>query len=149
MLRVVLIDPARQAITQTTIPPRPPEISRLTGSPNPALVWIGHDVRIAFRKEPPGKNAPFFFLPGSPKLFGTGVVFGCHADGTLCDCSEPLAEIRSRVRWGSEPPNPAKRVRPGTKVAKPREKAASGLPRGSANGSVAGFMAKGAGDGAE
>ena len=77
MLKILVIDPACQQMSETRIPPNRNAIFQLIRCKNPTLVWIGYQTRIAFGKDPPEDNAPFFLLPGSPKLFGKGVIFGC------------------------------------------------------------------------
>jgi len=76
MLKIILIDPTRQLISETRIPPNNRALSQLIGCKNPCLVWISDRARVAFSKDPPTDDA-FFCLPGSPKLFGKGVIFGC------------------------------------------------------------------------
>jgi len=112
MLKIILIDPARQLISETRIQPNHAAIFQLIGCKNLSLVWIAYETRIAFRKDLPEGNAPFFLLPGSPRLFGKGVIFGCQHDGTLCDVPLPVDEARRMVRWGrarAEPPTFLKR----------------------------------------
>jgi hypothetical protein len=99
MLKVILIDPARQQISETRIQPNHAALFQLIGCPNPVLVWTGYETRVAFSKELPQEGA-FFCLPGSPKLFSKGVIFGCQHDGTLCDVPLPVTEAQRMVWWG-------------------------------------------------
>jgi hypothetical protein len=94
-LRAVLIDPAKQKISDLHIPPTLPALRQLIG-PNMDFGWVSDKTQIVFCE---GNGAAYFCLPGSPKL-GKAVVRDCQ-DGEFCNISITPDEVAARVQWGA------------------------------------------------
>jgi hypothetical protein len=146
-VRAILIDPGSQQISKLKIPQNTNKqlfvdtLSRLIGCATLKFAWISYRTKIAVGEKP--EMAEYFYLPGSPPISGKAVIVDFNKNGEFCDVSMSISEVTAGLRWGH-----ARRA-----SGRGAKKAASGLPTGSANVSVAGIMAQGAGvtdfDGAE
>ena len=75
-LRAVLIDPAKQKISDVHIPQTPhslPALRQLIG-PNLDFGWVGNKTQVAFSEVNVNGAAAYFYLPGSLTKLGKAVV---------------------------------------------------------------------------
>ena len=136
-VKLLLIDPIKQRIEELRISPDLllDTIPKLVGFKKLKAAWIVPRAKLICAT---GPAVGYFHLPESPPIPGLAVIVGISKTGDFCDVPMSVSEVTAGVRWGQA--RPAKQ--PGT--ARHPEKAASGLPRGQANESVAGLMAKSA-----